>query len=169
MYTVKQALDGLTFPSGVTFDGTTAVPNLQAFISVPQVAQLTTPTAFVWGGYFNEKRRTMAGQRATSVNTSSGFRRAEYRMDVIVRYAIPHNTPILDSVFPVIVDSVMERLRGIPMPQALTDPQTGKQSTMVIVGEDFDVQYGQVYQLADLRYWLYGAKITTRIIEDLQQ
>lgn len=167
---VKAAIDGLVFPTGLTFNGTTQVPDLKAHITTPYGYTVSDrPHAFIWGGTLNEKRRTMGGPRAATVNTSSPFHTLNHRIDIIVRYALPLKLVNIDSCFPAILDSIMEVLRGIEMPVKITDALTGRQSTIQIIGEEFDVQYPQLYNLQDGRYALFGAKITMPVKEEIQQ
>jgi len=167
---VREAINGVVFPSGATYDGTTQIPALQAHISVPMGTVVTDgPHAFVWGGNVAEARQTMGGPRATQINTTSPFRVLNHRVSIVVRWGLPSNLTTQDSVFPVVVDTIIENLRGIPMPVQINDEQTNRPSTIQIIGEEFNTDYGQVYAMKDQRYWLYGAKITMAVREVIQQ
>jgi hypothetical protein len=170
MQHTKEAISGTIFPTGLTWDGVNQVPNLQAHISPPVGTVVSDgPHAFVWGSTLNEKRQTMGGPRTKQISNTAGFRNLDHRIDIVVRYALPASLVNIDSCFPAIVDSIMEVLRGIQMPITINDELTGRQSTIQIIGEEFQVQNGQIYALTDQRYWLYGAKITMPVKEVLQQ
>lgn len=167
---VKEALDGIVFPTGATYDGVTQIPALQAHVSVPMGTVITDgPHAFVWGGTLNRKRKTMGGPRSTQINTTSPFHDVNHRIDITLRWGLPSNLNTQDSIFPVVIDTVIEVLGGIPMSIQISDEQTGRPSTIEIIGEEFQVTYGQVYSMKDQRYWSYGAKITMPVLERVQQ
>lgn len=166
----KEALVGLVFPSGLTLDGTIQVPALQAHISPPVGTVLSdSPHAFVWGGTLRHHRQTMGGPRAEIINTSSPFRELDHRIDIVVRYAMSNNLSTVDSAFPAIIDTIVEKLSGVQMPIKIVDQLTGRPSTIVIIGEEFDISHGHIYSLKDQRFWLFGAKITMPVKETIQQ
>ena len=168
---VKEAIDDTVFPTGATYDGVTQVPNLQAHISVPVGAVITDgPHAFVWGGTMTERRQTMGGPRTGQVGTpGAAFREINHRVDITVRWGLPSALTTRSSIFPVVLDTIIEVLRGVTMPVNISDEQTGRTSTIQIIGEEFVTTYGQTYAMADQRYWSYGAKIVMPVKEILQQ
>ncbi len=170
LYYVKTSLDGLTFPTGLTFDGVKQVPNLKAIVSVPYgLTASAQPIAFVWGSTVNERRQTMGGPRAPQVNTRSPFRDMQFRVEVTLIYAIPNSQKNIDSIFPAVFDSVIELLRGVQMPITLDDPLTGRPVQITDIGEQFDSTIPSVMQLVDQRYWRYTAKIMMRVKAKVQQ
>ena len=162
---VRNAVDDMVFPTGLTFDGTNQVPNLQAHIIAPYGTTVSDgPHAFVWGGTLHRERQTMGGPRTQQVGTPGApFHTLSHRVDVLIRYALPLKLRNADSCFPSIIDSVVEFLAGIPMNVSITDPLTSRPSTIQLIGEEFDVTYGQVYAVTDGRYGLFGAKIVMQI------
>jgi hypothetical protein len=167
---VKSVLDGLVFPVGLTLDGTNQVPNLKALIAIESGLTFSAqPLAFIWGGVLDIKRRTMGGPRSASINTTSPFRNITYKMQVTVRYSVPSSLSNIDSIFPLIIDSIVMQLSGTQMPIVITDAMTGWQSTISEIGESFDISVPNAFTHADQRWRAYGARIVTTIREDYQQ
>jgi hypothetical protein len=167
---VKSVLDGLVFPVGLTLDGTNQVPNLKALIAIESGLTFSAqPLAFIWGGVLDVKRQTMGGPRSATINTSSPFRNVTYKMQITLRYSVPRVLSNIDSIFPLIIDSVVMRLSGTQMPIVITDSMMGWQSQITEIGEQFDISVPNVFTHADQRWWAYGARIVTTIREAYQQ
>jgi hypothetical protein len=153
MQHVKSVLNDLTLPSGLTFDGEHQVPNLKALIAIEYGLTFSAqPLAFIWGGVLDIKRRTMGGPRSAEINTSSPFRNITYKMQITLRYSVPRVLSNIDSIFPLIIDSM-----------------TGWKSTITEIGEQFDISVPNVFQHEDQRWWAYGARVVTTVKEDYQQ
>lgn len=170
MQHVKSVLNDLTLPSGLTFDGEHQVPNLKALIAIEYGLTFSAqPLAFIWGGVLDIKRRTMGGPRSAEINTSSPFRNITYKMQITLRYSVPRVLSNIDSIFPLIIDSVVMQLSGTQMPITITDSMTGWKSTITEIGEQFDISVPNVFQHEDQRWWAYGARVVTTVKEDYQQ
>ena len=112
----------------------------------------------------------MAGGRAATIGTTSAFRVLTYQMGVFLKFLLPNDLPLEDSVFPLVVDSVMIALRGITIPVQITDTTVGGwPSTITHFGEDLECWYGNIHASEDQRLWLYEAEIRNTIKEHLQQ
>ena len=162
----KAQLNGQTFP---TLSGYT-IPNAQAWIAPPVIGDMAeAPQIYVWSGKITEKRETMAGGRTSSIGTTAAFRILTYEMGIFIKYAMPNDEPLADNIFPVIVDTVMETLRGTTMPIAIVEVQTGWKSNITDFGEVFTVWYGDIHEAGDTRFWVYEAEIRMNIRESVQQ
>jgi hypothetical protein len=170
MQHVKSVLNDLTFPSGLTFDGEHQVPNLKALIAIEYGLTFSAqPLAFIWGGVIDIKRKTMGGPRSAEINSTSPFRDYTYKMQVTLRYSVPHVLANIDAIFPLIIDSVVMKLSGTQMPITITDALTGWPSTIYEIGEAFDISVPNVFQHQDQRWWAYGARVVTTVKETVQQ
>jgi hypothetical protein len=170
--TVKTALTGLTMP---TYSGNPICPTPQVWIAPPVIGDFASaPQIYVWGGVVREKRQTM-GPRGTSIPTSagtfpSGFRDAHFTVDIWIKYAMENDDVLEDSKFPLIIDTVMQELRGMTMPVLnVTDSITGWVTNITHIGEDFTIEYGAIRELEDQRFWLYEAHIAMMVYEKIQQ
>lgn len=160
---VKQQLDNLPIEDGL---GTAT----KAYVSPPIIGDMATnPLVFVWGAVSHEMRETMAGGRTATINTTSGIRTIQYELDIYIKYAIANDNPNEDNVFPLVVDSVMQKLRGIQIPTNITDPVTNWPSVITDLGERFSLQYAPVMEAVDQRFWVYEARIVAPITEKIQQ
>jgi hypothetical protein len=172
---VKTQLNGLAFPSGVTITGedqTVTIPNLIAYIAppVPGTVELDTqPLCFIWGAHLVEDRKEMNGTNTATIGTTAGFRVLTYDCNIWIKYILPNTQPLEDNIFPLVVDSIMQKLRGIVYPVSITDAITGWPSRIQLIGEHFDVTYGDVRETADQQLWLYEAQIIMTIKERIQQ
>jgi|ERR1039457_4368672 hypothetical protein len=159
---VVTQLDGLAMPDGI--------PNAIAYVAPPVVEDMAEqPLIFVWGGRLSEKRQTMAGGRSATINTTSGFRTLDWEIDVFIKYAMANDNTDIQNLFPLAIDLVMQKLRGITMPQKITDAVTGWPSQVVLIGEDMEMHYGDIHALSDQRYWLFEAEIICKVREQIQQ
>ena len=170
--TVKAALTGLTMP---TYSGNPISPVPLVWIAPPVIGDFASaPQIYVWGGVVREKRQTM-GPRGTTIPTSvgtfpAGFRDAHYTVDIWIKYAMENDAPLEDSLFPLIIDTVMIALRGMVMPvQNVTDSITGWVTNITHIGEEFTIEYGPIRELDDQRFWLYEAHIAMQVFEKIQQ
>jgi hypothetical protein len=81
-----------------------------------------------------------------------------------------NDAPLEDSLFPLIIDTVMIALRGMVMPvQNVTDSITGWVTNITHIGEEFTIEYGPIRELDDQRFWLYEAHIAMQVFEKIQQ
>lgn len=157
---MKGLLDGLVLP--IPEAGT-----LTAVIAPPDVADPTDPMVYVWGATVNERRK--ASPRAKPGNPSSGgFKEILYKMDLWLFFPEAADDPLADSLFPVVIDAVAAVLRNTQIGVILTDPQTGAQSTVLVVGEDIAIDYAPARASADQRYLIYMARLIVDLKESIQ-
>jgi hypothetical protein len=114
------------------------------------------------------------GPRGTSIPTSagtfsSGFRDAHFTVDIWIKYGMENDDVLEDSKFPLIIDIIMQALRGMTMPVQITDGITGWVTNITHIGEDFTIEYGPIRELEDQRFWLYEAHIAMMVYEKVQQ
>lgn len=164
---VKGALDGMTFVQPAGFPR--AIPNAQAWIAPPIIGDMTTPQIYVWDGKITQSRKTMSGTNAPAINTTGAMRNVEYSMGMFIKYAMPNDDVLEDNIFPIIVDNVMEVLRGVVYPVQIVDANTGWPSTITDFGEEMEVWYGNIHSAEDGRFWVYEAEIRMRVRETIQQ
>lgn len=149
------------------------IPNVQAYIAPPVIGDmLAAPQVYIWSGKITDKRQTMAGARTATIGTTSGFRIATYEMGIFIKYMMPNDLALEDNIFPLIVDSIMIKLRSTTLPMPLTDATIGSglwPSTITHFGEDMDVWYGNIHAAEDGRFWVYEAEIRCTIREAYQQ
>lgn len=144
--------------------------NALAYVAPPVVTDMSENVQiFVWGGQLAEKRQTMSGQRAATIGTTTGFRDLIWSLDIYMKYAMSPDDVHLQSSFPLAVDLVMQKLRGITMPQIITDSVESWPSTILEIGEDMTMNYGDIHTLSDQRFWLFEAQIIVKIHETIQQ
>ena len=168
MYT-KSLLDDFAFvqPEGFPRE----IPNAQAWIAPPVVGDMAdAPQIYVWSGKITSKQETMAGQSAATINTTGPFTVMTYEMGIFIKYAMPNDLPLEDSIFTIMVDSIMEKLRGAPSTIPLIDTVVnGKPSNITHFGKDMDVWFGNIHEAEDTRYWVYECEIRNTIREAVQQ
>lgn len=168
MEVIRTELTGLVLPE---YEGKPIAPVPQVWIAPPVIGDFAqAPQIYVWGSVVREKRQTM-GPRATTIGTSaSGVRDAHYMIDIWIKYAMENDAPLEDSLFPLIIDTVMIALRGMTMPVLnVTDYITGWVTNITHIGEDFTVEFGVIRELEDQRFWLYEAHIAMAVFEKIQQ
>jgi hypothetical protein len=168
MYT-KSVLDDLPIaqPEYLPF----TIPNAEAWIAPPVIGDLLeAPQIYIWSGKITAGRKTMAGGSVPTIGTTSGFRIWTYEMGIFIKYMMPNDLELEDNIFPLIVDSVMEKLQSVNLPVAITDTTVGaRPSHITHFGQDMDVWYGNIHSAGDERFWTYEAEIRNTIRESLQQ
>lgn len=145
------------------------LPALQSQITPPDPnVQAETPQAYVWPSRGNESRNPARGgtiPRATSDASPSGLKTQRHSLEVFLVWWGADDDPDADTLFPGMVDFVMDTLRVSPNPTPpLTDTWTSRQSYLIDVGEDMDYQIS-LRSIIDQRYNRYDALITCVINE----
>lgn len=159
---INDLLNGLVWPF-------TAVPALQSQITPPDPnVDATTPQAYVWPAHGNEGRDPRRGgtiPRATGPNSPSGLKTQTHRLEIYLVYFEADDDPDADSLFPGMVDWIMNALRlSQDTTPVLLDPWTNRESYLIDVGEQMDYQI-TVRALADQRHNRYDGLITCVINE----
>lgn len=145
----KNLLDSLPMP------GPNALA-MKAYVMPPDPnVEAQYPTAYVWPTTGNESRnpaRDGTIPRNTGPGTPAGTKPIEHMIDVFVVYFMADDDPQADSLFPGMVDAVMEQLRTCDDPVTLQDPYNPNiVSTLYNLGEDMTYQI-VVSALADQAY-----------------
>ena len=156
----NDCLNGLSLPLP-------QLTTLTAYVAPPALGDMSTPLCYIWGAHITEKRETMP--RAPVGNLGAGaFKNVRYEMQLWLYYAEFADDPNADSAFPVVIDAVMACLRNTQMGVTITDPVTGVQTTVKMIGEDMEVGYDPVEALEDQRMQLYEGLITVSVWELIQ-
>ena len=136
---LKDYLNGLEWQ----FTNLTSPPGpLQAYITPPNPNVLASmPSAYLWFNRGTEARdgaKYGAGTvpRASYPGGPSGTKAIEHTVPVYVVWDGGSPTdPVVNSLFPGMVDAIMAALRVAPDPALITDPWTGQQTQLVDIGE----------------------------------
>lgn len=131
--------------------------DLQVFIAPPVPDDMATIHCYIWGASFNESRQTAPRGPA--------FKQVEYNLNLYMFVAEDPNGPTTDTNFPAAMEQVMSILRTTPMPVMIQDPITTVESQLLVIGEQFEVQYDVERMLSDQRYVRLLALITANITE----
>jgi len=138
---MQQLLDGMNWPAEMQ-----ALPSpppaLRCFITPPDPnVAAGTPSAYVWFNRGQESRnpgKYGAGTvpRANYPGGPSGTKTIEHTVPIYVVWAGGSPTdPLVNVLFPGMVDAIMATLRVSVDPAVITDPWTGVQTQLVDVGE----------------------------------
>ena len=123
----------------------------------PGDADPGSPQLFIWTERYHEKRRSMP--------RGMGLKDGDHAVQVYVLVIDDPSDANADTAFPNLLNSIMETLRTVALPVALTDADTGATSNIVLIGEDFDVQTDAIRSVGDERYVRYLAVITVKVLE----
>jgi hypothetical protein len=147
-------------------------PAMAAYINAPDPnVETDIPTAYVWPTRGHESRdNKYAGTfpRNTGPGTSSGDKTILHSVDVWIVWMEAGDDPEADSMFPGIVDAVMEAFRTAAMPDNnVVDPYTGVITQIANLGEDQDYVI-EVSALEDQAYNRCDSRLTIPVIEVIQ-
>ena len=138
---MQTLLDGMNWPAEMQALPSPPPP-LRCFITPPDPnVQAGTPSAYVWFNRGDEARQGAkygAGTvpRASYPGGPSGTKATAHTIPVYVVWAGGSPTdPLVNILFPGMVDAIMAFLRVSPDPAVVTDPWTGVQTQLVDVGE----------------------------------
>jgi hypothetical protein len=106
--------------------------------------------------------------RNTGPGTSSAFKTILHSVDVYITWMEAGDDPDADSMFPGMVDAVMNAFRtATPMPDDATDPYTGAVTQISNLGEIQDYRI-EVSALEDQAYNRCDSLVTLPVIEVIQ-
>lgn len=145
----KSLVDGLESPL--------YTQTVTAYIVPPNPGDLTGPAAYVWATTGNNYRRT--------ATRGAGFRRTDWTVSTWLMSPDRADNPVGDQAFACLIDAVVEAWVTAEMPVSATDPQTGRVSQLVAIGEKFTIQQSPVHSLANQQLYLYEALIEFTIEE----
>ncbi len=157
---IRDFLQNLPMPNGGY--------NLKAYITPPDPNDESEfPTAYIWPTDGDETREPQHGgtiPRGNAPTAPSGNKPVMHNIDIYLVWFGADEDPDADSWFPGMVDAVMAALRYSKMPQLLTDPYTGFQTTLVDLGEN------QAYEIvvsatANQAINRYDARIRLKLLE----
>jgi hypothetical protein len=159
---LQALLNGMEFPIS-------NLPALQAQITPPDPnVDAEVPQAYIWPSRGNESRNPRHGgtvPRATVAGGPSGLKTIEHHVQVYLVWWGADDDPDADTLFPGMVDAVMETLRVSADPGAIrVDPWNGQQSYLIDVGEVMDYEI-TLRAIVDQRYNRYDALISCVINE----
>ena len=106
---VKAQLDGLAMPGGI--------PNMAAYITPPDPnVEAEIPTCYIWPTKGREARESGRGgtiPRNTGPQTPSGTKPITHMIDLFVVYFGADDDPQADSLFPGVIDAVLEATSAV--------------------------------------------------------
>jgi hypothetical protein len=144
---VKSILNGLAMPGGLD--------PMVAYIMPPDPnVEAQFATAYVWPTEGDESRNPETGgaiPRNTGPNTPAGTKSQVHSIDVFCVYMQADDDPQADSLFPGVIDAVMDALRTSEDPARIIDPYTGGDSQLIDLGEKMKYHI-VVSALDDQRY-----------------
>ena len=159
---VQSLLDDLPLPG----DGTA---NLSAVITPPDpnVETAAVPTAYIWPTRGIESRNSAMGgtiPRNTGPGTPSGLKPLEHSLEIFLVYFGQDDDTESDTLFPGIVEAVMQALRTSPDPAQVSDPYSGVVSTFVDVGETMSWEI-VINAVEDQAFNRYDCLLTCKMFE----
>lgn len=159
---INDLINGMAWPF-------TNVPPLQSQITPPDPnVDANIPQAYVWPSRGRENRDPRRGgtiPRATSANSGSGLKTQRHRLDIYLVWWGQDDDPDADTLFPGMVDTIMDKLRLSPdTTPVLLDPWTNRESYLIDVGEEMDYEI-TIRAVVDQRYNRYDALISCVINE----
>lgn len=149
---VKGVLNGLIIPN--------QTQPLEAWVTPPNIENISGPRAYIWGGRMEEKRQTMP--------RGAGFMHLEWTIDTYLLLLENPQNPTIDQNFPLLADTVMTALRTTTMPRVINDPTTGASSQVLSIGERFSWEYPPERATANMRMLLYQARLGVIVEEAIQ-
>lgn len=147
----KSFLDGLPVGNGQT---------LTTYIVPPPVDDLDGPRGYVWASRMRGARQTMP--------RGAGFKKLGWNVDVYLSYETVPDEVDVDQQFPLIVDAVLWKLSTVVMPTFITDPTTERQSQILSIGEEFELENPPERVPATLRMLYFMARIGFQVYEAVQ-
>ena len=158
---VKDLIDGTAPPGDTGLAGP-----LVALITPYDPDESGEARAYIWPSAGTENRRAMP--RNTGPGTNAGWKNLRHNLDVFLTWFDSDTAVDADVNFPALIDFVMDLLRTCQDPVIVTDPETGRVSQLVDVGENLLYEYVPPESMDDQRYLRYDAKITVSILEMVQ-
>jgi hypothetical protein len=152
---IREACDGLTLAGPTNWE-------LVAVISDPVIADVATgPILFIWAAHGHKVRRTMPRPIA--------WQRWEWKVSASLVAVMDIDDPNLDNAFPLALDSIDGFISTLPTPVIIVDPQTGKKSQALNIGEETDLDYARMVTTGADGQGLvqFGADLVINLFEDV--
>lgn len=163
---LKGILNGLVLPGG---SGT-----LEAFISPPNPRAEAPPAIYIWASRGPESRQALPRNQTSTPVTApvtqaqAGWKELNHSVDAYLVWFGSADSPNADVNFPLAIDGVMDALRTGPSPLYTSDPETGRQSDLVDIGERMTYQLIPPRAVANQRQLRYDCLITIQVLEIFQ-
>lgn len=132
----------------------------------PDVNPDGIPRCYVWPASGPEKRR--AKPRNTGKGTPAGWKQLTHELQIFLIWMDSPDDPNADVNFPAFIDYVMDALRTSPNPSLYTDPETGRSSQMVSLGEVMTYDFVPPRTLEPQAFRRYDARIRCSLLELFQ-
>jgi hypothetical protein len=135
---------------------------IQAWVQPPPVVQMATnPQVFIWGGTWLEERHT--------IPRGMGFKRITYTLMIWIQNATTNDPedPYGPLAFPLLIETVLNILRTVTIPIAITDTITGQASVIQTIGERMNIAHATPVASADQRFLLNNATLRLYLVEEL--
>jgi hypothetical protein len=158
---IKDLLDGITPPGDTGLSGP-----LVALVTPYDPDVSGEARAYVWPSTGAENRRAMP--RNTGMNTPAGWKNLRHSVDIFLTWFDSDSDPDADVNFPALIDYVMDVLRTSACDEVAYDPETGRPSHLINVGETMNYEYVPPMSMEDERYLRYDAKIMVSVLELFQ-
>jgi hypothetical protein len=121
---------------------------------------------YVWPASGPERRRAMP--RNTGKSTPAGWKQLTHELQIFMIWMDSPDDPAADVNFPAFIDYVMDELRTSPNPFLYTDPETGRASQMVNLGEVMTYDFVPPRTLQPQVFRRYDARIRCSLLELFQ-
>ena len=121
---------------------------------------------YVWPAKGPEKR--LAIPRNSGKGTPAGWKQITHQLEIFMVWMDSPDDPAADVNFPLFIDFVMDELRTSPNPAQFTDPDTGRASNMVNLGEVMTYDYVPPRTLESQAMRRYDARIQCSLLELFQ-
>jgi hypothetical protein len=129
---------------------------------VPGKTDPGTPLIHVFTNHLSEKRQTMP--RASNAGMG-GYKKSRHSVDLFVLVTGKSTGAYADQAFPIFLEAVMAKLRSVELTIPITDPDTGAASTILSIGEEFEVEIAPVVTIATQRMVAWQSRITCPVDE----
>lgn len=158
---IRDMINGTTPPGDTGLSGP-----LVALITPYDPDESGDARAYIWPTTGGETRRAIP--RNTGPNTPAGWKNLRHSIDVFLTWFDSDSDPDADINFPALIDYVMDLLRTSPCDEVAYDPETGRPSHLINVGEVMNYEYVPPVSMEDERQLRYDAKITVPVLELFQ-
>jgi hypothetical protein len=129
---------------------------------VPGQADVGHPVIHVFTSGFSERRQTMP--RASNAHPG-GYKKARHSVDLFILVLQKSTKSYADSAFPILLETIMQKLRSVPLTAPITDPDTGAESTILSIGEEFEVKIAPLVTVTNQQLVAWQAQITCPVDE----
>jgi hypothetical protein len=144
--------------NGIEIPGSTNT--LTTYIVPPVQVPLNGPIALLLPGPAHGARRT-APRGAAHIEVP-------WWIDLLLKFETNANTANLDQQLALIVDAILYACWATPMPIPITDPTTQRVSSVMAIGEEFEVDPQPPETPASMRSLVFSATVRIEVKEWIQ-